>query len=662
MSLRQTKTIAIVGTAIVVSLALACGTTSTDRIPTPTLGAPPSETRTLVPEPTAAPTQTAAAPTTPQPSPTAVPEPTATTAPPPPVAADASEPPERDLIDLARRLKPATTTSISRSLSGPLEVGHSEQFFVTDPVDGTSYTITATIQVVGEHAYFYVDDNLDVSLQGLERASEAYDNDIYPTIKEFFGDIQNPGVDGDPRLTILHTALRGAAGYYSASDQYTRETHAQSNEREIIYLEGRRMVPGSADYLGVLTHELQHAVHWNLDHGEEAWINEGLAEVAKETAGFSASFINTFLTRPNTQLNYWPDEIGTTLPSYGAATLFMKYLAQHYGGEGGLKALVEEPLDGVAGVEAFLSQFDTDFESVFADWVVANYVNADEGLYGYGPAKHRVGGFDYVRDYGQSTGEMPQLSARYFVVDLDDGDALVRFEGDTTAQQVATSCFSGSHCWWSNRGDSIDTTLTRSFDLTAVDEATLVFKLWYNIEEGWDYGYVTVSTDGGETWETRPGLHTTTDNPVGNSYGHGYTDASDGWVEESIDLSPYTGQEVLVRFEYITDDAAYRDGLLVDDISVPELGFFDDAESVGGWHSEGFVLTDTVLPQRYTVSVVEQRDDGNTIRQVELDDANSGEILLKGFGEGLTSAVVIAASTTHRTHQPAGFSLTVSPP
>ena len=660
MSVKQIKTIAFGGAVIAVTLAFACGTTSSDVIPTPTVEAPPNETSTLEPQPTVAPTQTATTPaTSPTPRPTVAPDPTPTTAPPPPTVVDVSEPPERDLVDLARRLKPATTTSISRSPAGPLQVGHSETFFVTDPVDGTSYTITATVQVVGEHAYFYVDDNLDVSLPGLERAAEAYDNSIYPTVKEFFGDIQNPGVDGDPRLTILHTALRGAAGYYSAQDGYTRDTHAQSNEREIVYMEGRRMVPGSADYLGVLTHELQHAVHWNLDHGEGAWINEGLSEVAKEIAGYSASFINTFLTRPNTQLNYWPDEIGTTLPSYGAATLFMKYLSLHYGGPEGLKALVEEPLDGV---DAFLSQYGTNFESVFADWVVANYVNADEGLYGYGGANHRVGGFDYVRDYGQKTGEMAQLSAKYFVVDLDEGEALVRFEGDTVAQQVATSCFSGSYCWWGNRGDSIDTTLTHRFDLTSVDTATLVFKLWFSIEEGWDYGYVTVSTDDGETWVTLPGAHTTTDNPVGNSYGHGYTDASDGWVEERIDLSPYTGRDVLIRFEYITDDAAYRDGFVVDDISVPELDFFDDAESNQGWEAQGFVLTDTVLPQSYSVTVVEQRDEGVTIREMVLDQSNSGEMVLEGFGEDLNSAVVIAASTTHLTHQPAGYSLTVSQP
>ena len=34
---------------------------------------------------------------------------------------------------------------------------------------------------------------------------------------------------------------------------------------------------------------------------------------------------------------------------------------------------------------------------------------------------------------------------------------------------------SGEACWWSNDGDGIDTTLTRRFDLTGVDTATLRF-------------------------------------------------------------------------------------------------------------------------------------------------------------------------------------------
>ena len=46
----------------------------------------------------------------------------------------------------------------------------------------------------------------------------------------------------------------------------------------------------------------------------------------------------------------------------------------------------------------------------------------------------------------------------------------------------------------------IDTTLEREFDLSEVDEATLEFWMWHNIEEDWDYAYASISTDDGKTW------------------------------------------------------------------------------------------------------------------------------------------------------------------
>ena len=47
------------------------------------------------------------------------------------------------------------------------------------------------------------------------------------------------------------------------------------------------MKVGSNQYLSVLAHELQHAVHWNGDRTEDTWVNEGLSEVAR-AAGLSA--------------------------------------------------------------------------------------------------------------------------------------------------------------------------------------------------------------------------------------------------------------------------------------------------------------------------------------------------------------------------------------
>jgi len=412
----------------------------------------------------------------------------------------------------------------------------------------------------------------------------------------------------------------------------------------------------------VLAHEFQHAVHWNIDSGEEAWINEGLSEVAKELAGYRASFVDLFLRNPDTQLNYWPDEIGTSGPHYGAATLFLSFLAQHYGGYNRLEELAQRQEDGINGIGAYLSDYDVSFESVFKDWVVANYLDASEGRFSYPDRNVRVREVDLMFDYGEKEDTLPQFATRYVDLRLSNGDALVSFEGDSIATQVGAGCHSGRYCWWGNRGDSIDSKLTREFDLSGLTSATLEFWTWFSLEKDWDYAYVEVSVDGGDTWTILKGRHTTSENPIGNSFGNALTGDSDGWVQESIDLTPYVGDKVLVRFEYVTDDTVYLDGFVIDDIEIPELGFFDDAEQDNGWQAEGFKRIDNALEQDYFVQVIEVATDGVTlVRDVELDADRKGELLVEGFGSRIEHAVIVISPITRDTHHPARYSLSISP-
>ena len=575
------------------------------------------------------------------------------------------EPPDRDLFDLARRLRPGSEGPIPR-VANPDPVsykeGHVQVFWVSDLVETRDFKIQATLELVSEHAYWYVDDSIDLKAEDLARAAEAFEAEILPLMTSTFGEIWDPGIDNDPRLTVLHTPLPGVDGYYGSGDEYPSRIHPHSNEREIIYLDGSRLTPGTPAYLGVLTHELQHAVHWNLDHGEEAWVNEGMSEVAKEMAGHPSVFIDAFLRLPETQLNYWPDELGTGAPHYGASALFMTYLAQNYGGFDKLQDLVMLQADGINGVEEFLSPSGATFVDVFKNWVVANYVNAPDGPYGYKGRDVRIRSVKFITAHSERSDTLPQFAARYYDLRLGEGDAVVSFQGDTEVAQIETSCHSGSYCWWSNRGDSIDSTLTREFDLTGIGRATLEFWTWFRIERGWDYAYVEVSTDGGSTWTVLKGDHTTTDDPVGNSYGDGFTGSSDGWVREKVDLSPYSGAKVLVRFEYVTDDAVYLDGFVIDDISVPELGFFDDAEQALDWRAAGFARIDNVLTQEYAVQLIVEHTDGRvSVREVDLDEDQSGRVTVRGFGSDIERAVVVVSPVTRGTHLPARYTLSVSP-
>ena len=633
----------------------------------------PTATVAIAGEPTA----------TPEPAPVSIPTATPTPVPTPaPLLAavpSSEDPPVRDLFALAQRYGRADAGGVPLTRTLPpdpdcCEVGHRKTFFVTDLIERRVYTVEARLLAVSENAYWYADEKTDLTAQELEQTADVFERKIRPPIVDAIGDIWKPGVDGDPRLTVLHTPLVAAAGYFSSSDSYPRATHPHSNEREMIVMDGDWLQPGSRQYFGVLAHEFQHAVHWNLDIGEDVWVNEGMSEVATELAGYEASFVDVFLRYPEVQLNFWPDEPRDTIPHYGGATLFVEYLREHYGGDEGLAELAREPLDGVNGVNIYLSQYSVSFVDVFADWVVANYLDAKlDRLDGAGNDTELLAAYRYpgrsvglhrVRhidgDFDETTTQ-PQLSARYYEIRLPSGDALVEFSGEDTVAQVNTDCRSGRYCWWSGNGDSIDTTLGREFDLSGVDNVTLEFWMWYDIEEEWDYAYASVSVDGGETWTTLDGEHTTREDPLGANYGAGITGNSGGgksakWVRERMDLSEYAGVEsVLVRFEYITDDGVNLGGIVIDDIAIPELDFADDAETYGEWQANGFQRIYNMLPQGFVVQVIEfGRDGGVSVRR--LMDASFS---IEGFGERLDYAVLVVAPTTHTTYQPASYSLHV---
>ena len=588
------------------------------------------------------------------------------------------EPPVRDLFALAQRFGRAEADGapLTRTLPPDLDccdVGHRKRFFVTDLIERRVYEVDAELLVVSENAYWYADEETELTAQELEQTADVFEREIRPPIVTAIGDIWKPGVDGDPRLTVLHTPLVAAAGYFSSSDSYPRATHPHSNEREMIVMDGDWLRPGSRQYFSVLAHEFQHAVHWNQDLGEDVWVNEGMSEMATEIAGYEASFVDLFLQSPESQLNFWPDEPRDTLPHYGGATLFVEYLAEHYGGEDALGELAREPLDGVNGVRRYLSQYSRSFDDVFADWAVANFLDGkldwladtsrDDQLDAYRYSGRSVG-LNRVRHTDgefEETTTQPQLSARYYEMRLPEGSVVVEFEGDETVAQVGAECRSGRFCWWGGNGDSIDATLEREFDLSGVESATLEFWMWYEIEEDWDYAFVSVSTDGGEMWMTLDGEHTTREDPLGANYGAGLTGNSNGgksaeWVRERMDLSEYAGGEsVLVRFEYITDEGVNLEGIVIDDIAVPELGFADDAETDGDWLANGFIRIDNMLSQTFELRLIEFGRDGG----VSVSEPENDMFGIDGFGERLDYAVLVVAPTTHMTYQPAAYTLRV---
>ncbi len=568
-------------------------------------------------------------------------------------------PPERDLYHLTASLVLKSSDPIPRVVNAePVSYaeGRVDTFWLTDLSDVSNYQSEATLALVSPHAYWYVEEGLRVSRDDLEKAAEAFEGQIYPRVTAAFGTEWVPGVDNDPHLTILHARLSGAGGYFSSVNEYPTVVREHSNQREMIYMSSGLRV-GSRQYLAVLAHELQHAIHWNADPSEETWVNEGLAEVATAVAGYETLSPRAFLQSPGGSLVNWPLD-GLNSVHYGAGNLFFEYLTGRYGTVQDIVLLVTEPADGIQGVDAYLSRlgYDVTFRDVFGDWTVANYLDAPSGPYGYPGREVGVRATGRMDEPGTRTSSIDQYSAEYTAIDIIEGDVVVRFQGNTGVPLVP-ELPQGGGCWWSNRGDSITSTLTREVDLTGAEDAVLRYNVWFDIEEDWDYGYLQVSTDGGETWDIVAAPASSGHNPVGNSYGPGYTGRSDGWVDQQVDLGAYSGGVVLLRFSHVTDDAINGLGFCVSGLSL-EGGPPLDRD--GGWEADGFAWVDGPVPQDYVVRTIEVGDQVR-VREIPLDGDNRGELTVTGLKD-LDDLIVVVAALAPGTLTPAPYTLTVARP
>lgn len=590
-------------------LATACGNGSSKDTPTPT--------------PTASASPFASASPTTSPSPTSVPS---------------TELPDRDVLDLARRFNGYDGPDVARTTPFDYQVGDSETFALLDLDVVGAYRVTATLTAITEHAYFFVAEGSPYASAWPEQVSSDFESLVWPAVTGAFGEPRTPGVDGDPRITVLNVGLRGAGGYVSGIDEYPPAVVINGNAREMVYIDVSALgVPGSR-YNSLIAHELQHLVHTNGDHNEESWVNEGLSQVAHEMGGGSTDAIWGFLGAPDTQLNDWPR--GDTSVHYGESELFFDYLLDHYGGRENAKALVDKQRNGIASVQEYLDGFGKQFDDVFADFVCANLLDLGEG-----PCSHdQFDGRTTVIDEPSSTsgsGNVSQYGTDYIRLSGEPGE-IFRFDGSDEVS-IGIPNTQGPF-WWSGRSDGIDSRLTREVDLSGVTAATLTFDTWYDAEEGWDYAYVAVSEDGGDRWRTLPGQHTTSENPVGTAYGPGYTGSSGGWIQESVDLGEYAGKSILLRFELINDDATNLVGFAVDNISIPAIGFTDTVDGADGWTVEGFSEIEGALTQRFIVQVI---SDNGDVQRVELGAGNTASIPLAG--DDITIAISGAARDTTET-------------
>lgn len=584
----------------------------------------------------------------------------------------------------AMRLLGITNIPETLAASAPDRVlGDADSFWVSNLDNDKHFQVQASLKYRGELVYLYIEDGLEFNPAEAKALVDRFESEMLPTVKKFFGDEWNPGFDGDPRLFILFARGLGSSvlGYFSSVDSFSRLAHKYSNEREMFYINASLTELGNPHLAYTLTHEFQHMVHWAHDPNEETWVNEGSSVLAEFLTGEIPGFDYSFLANPDLQLNAW-SEAGAnsdSVPHYGAGYLFLLYFLDRFG-EDATRALVASPLNGMASVDEVLRAQDfrdpltgagITADDLFTDWVVTNRVNSSK----WGDGRFVYGNYPAFPSSAMpapqaaacpftTAASVKQYGTDYVAVECN-APATLHFSASQLVQVTPAQPHSGSYSMWSNRSDSTDTTLTRAFDLRSVKKATLDYWAWWQLEVNYDYAYVLASTDGGSSWKFLQTQSTTTDDPTGNNFGTGYNgDSGAGpsaaagatatWVHDQVDLTPYAGQELLLRFEYITDGAVNRPGLMLDDIRIAELDYSEDFEAgAEGWTLNGWVRLKNELPQRWLLQVL----DGST-RTVKRIAVNGGAATVPVSGP-VTLAI---SGLTPFTTEPAQYELRVTVP
>lgn len=263
------------------------------------------------------------------------------------------------------------------------------------------------------------------------------DSAAYPQPNDTY--LENFTAEFDDHIWTVDTAVFGSCGY-SSVDVVIYSMDGQGGVGG-YYAGGNTLYIDSSDLswgYEILTHEFQHCIHNNKDAWEQAWVNEGCADLAIQLCyGYDinttslGSHIEAFQARPDNDLTVFDNE----LYDYGSSYAFVSYFHQNFGGNATITALVADKAHGISGFNDRLAGTGRDFTSVFRDWTVANYMNNRSIAPGYGYSNMSIKvGSTQVKNFPVAlNGSVGRWAAVYYNFTTDCGDLILDFNGSDGA-------------------------------------------------------------------------------------------------------------------------------------------------------------------------------------------------------------------------------------
>jgi len=458
-------------------------------------------------------------------------------------------------------------------------------------------------------------------------------------------------------------------------------------------------------YEGVFAHEYQHLLESYEDPGESIWVNEGLSDWAQTLTRYVDpripitelgydSHVQCFLGflgietdfnpipregGPENSLTLWGDQTdheAEILCDYGAAYTFMEFLADRYGKEF-MGDLHRNDKYGFRGLRKVLRDHGSEIKvtTLIDRWAAAVALDGvlDDGakLRGADPDRFRVRTLDATVNWDTpetySSPGAPPNGSDY--VRLRDGgtflpaDAIdsITFDGAEELPMLPIEWTvdadppgpTSDPALYSGTGDNLDRAIVREVDVPA-GSPDLTFDGQWVLEEGYDYGYVQVSTDGGETYSTIE-CSDQVEGPLGSAFNAD----SGGFVPVSCDLSAYAGRTIVLGFRLVTDSSVTLDGMWVDDVAIGGT-LISDGSTLDGWFS--LTQFNPVDVRAFTLRLVAYTEDHERAwsRIVKLRAGFTREL----DGRALTRAIgdraeVVAAIVTY--HDPTETVLQYAP-
>ncbi len=577
------------------------------------------------------------------------------------------EVPAFDYVDMVGRMSGIDTSYAPPANPPPYEVGDRETFRLLMGEDVDYESVAMELRGLTDRVLIWVQDGVDYPRWRARNIAQRLETQVLDPMQRLFQYEEPPGIDGDPRLyvALMLDDSEAALAYFHKSSTVLQRFYEDSNEHEMLVVnldwdEGY-------DYFDhllfeVVAHEYIHILHHHSDFGEETWLDEGLANYAGYIAsssllqgGIAQQTADAFLEAPQTGLTQW-FAVEEKEPKYGAAFLFVLYLAEQFG-EGIVPDLLKEKANGWQSVVKVLRQYtDVSADEIFADWALANYFQDFRRGYGYRSLDAELSVPEPAASYNSypaaHEGNRRQYSTEYITVDARGADRLLlRLLQDREARLVERDSLDGDHFYYAVTSIWGNSTLTREFDLTQVDRAWLEYQVWYNLTDDLEYGYVTISADGGRSWEALSGIIMRSSKVYQDYYPRGYSRRAANWRTERIDISDYAGGRILLRFEVNSSYRTKYAGMAIDDVRIAAINFRDRFESPDdSWVADGWARTDNRLPNNTWLQVVQDTRDGIKVSRALINGNGDLSVdILPGVSQVLVAVSPVVPYTSLKT-------------